>query len=81
MSVTVRYFASLRESLGRDEDTLDSGAAATVDEVWKAVNGGQPLPGNVLAAVNLTYVNPDHPVKDGDEVAFVPPVTGGYRDA
>ena len=77
MSVTVRYFASLRESLGRDEDVLDSGAAATVGEVWNAVSGGKPLPGNVLAAVNLTYVNPDHPVKDGDEVAFFPPVTGG----
>lgn len=77
MSVTVRYFASLRESLGRDEDTVDSADAATVAEVWKTVSGGEPLPGNVLAAVNLTYVSVDHPVKDGDEVAFFPPVTGG----
>lgn len=77
MSVTVKYFASLRESLGRDQDTLDSAAVATVGEVWSTVSNGEPLPGNVLAAVNLTYVNPDHPVKDGDEVAFFPPVTGG----
>ncbi len=77
MSVTVRYFASLRESLGRAEDELDSGDVATVAEVWNAVSGGEPLPGNVLAAVNLTYVSTDHPVKDGDEVAFFPPVTGG----
>jgi molybdopterin synthase sulfur carrier subunit len=77
MSVTVRYFASLRERLGRAEDTVDSSAVATVGEVWEKVSGGEPLPGNVLAAVNLTYVSTDHPVKDGDEVAFFPPVTGG----
>ncbi|MDH3411523.1 MAG: molybdopterin converting factor subunit 1 [Gammaproteobacteria bacterium] len=77
MSVTVRYFASLRETLGRAEDTVDSSAVTTVAEVWHTLNGGKPLPGNVLSAVNLTYVSPDHPVKDGDEVAFFPPVTGG----
>ncbi len=77
MSVTVRYFASLRETLGRAEDTVDSSAVTTVAEAWHSVSGGEPLPGNVLCAVNLTYVSPDHPVKDGDEVAFFPPVTGG----
>ena len=77
MSVTVKYFASLRETLGRSEDTVDSSKAATVGEVWDAVSGGEPMPGNVLAAVNLTYVNLNHPVNDGDEVAFFPPVTGG----
>ncbi len=77
MSVSVKYFASLRETLDRAEDSIDSAAAATVGEVWEVASGGQPLPGNVLAAVNLTYVPLDHPVKDGDEVAFFPPVTGG----
>jgi molybdopterin synthase sulfur carrier subunit len=77
MSGTVRDFASLRETLGRGEDSVDGGSVSTVEEVWDAVSGGAPLPGNVLAAVNLTYVSPKHPVKDGDEVAFFPPVTGG----
>jgi len=77
MSVTVRFFASLRETLGRDEDSVDGGSVSTVEEVWDTVSDGAPLPGNVLAAVNLTYVSPQHPVKDGDEVAFFPPVTGG----
>ena len=77
MSVTVKYFASLRESLGRDEQIVDSDSVSTVEDVWRLVSGGRPLPGNVLTAVNLTYVATSHPVKDGDEVAFFPPVTGG----
>ncbi len=36
-----------------------------------------PLPGNILAAVNMDYVELDSNVKDGDEIAFFPPVTGG----
>ena len=48
-----------------------------VIDVWLRVGGGRPLPADVLAAVNLCYVDKDHPVGDGDEVAFFPPVTGG----
>lgn len=77
MSVTVKYFASLRETLGREEQTVDSTSVSTVEDVWQQISGGRPLPGNVLTAVNLTYVSTSHPVKDGDEVAFFPPVTGG----
>ena len=77
MAVTVRYFASLRERMGRGEDRLPPPLPATVDEVWSRVGGGEPLAGNVLTAVNLEYVDPGHPVADGDEVAFFPPVTGG----
>lgn len=77
MSVTVKFFASLRETLGREEQVVDSISVSTVEDVWHEVSGGQPLPGNVLTAVNLTYVSTSHPVKDGDEVAFFPPVTGG----
>ena len=77
MSVTVKYFASLRETLGREEQIVDGASVSTVEDVWHQVSGGKPLPGNVLTAVNLTYVPPGHPVRDGDEVAFFPPVTGG----
>ena len=77
MVITVRYFASLRERMGRGEDRLHPPLPATVDEVWSRVGGGEPLAGNVLTAVNLEYVDPGHPVADGDEVAFFPPVTGG----
>jgi molybdopterin synthase sulfur carrier subunit len=77
MSVVVRYFAGLREQMGRQQDELDAGSCATVAEVWKAVSGSEVIPDNLLSAVNLEYVASDHPVIDGDEVAFFPPVTGG----
>ncbi len=77
MTIPVRYFASLAEELGRRDDRLDAVQAATVAEVWRAANGARELPGNVLSAVNHEYVDRAHPVRDGDEVAFFPPVTGG----
>ena len=77
MSITVRYFASLKESVGRSEDDLTITGLLTVNEVWNLTNLGKPLPENILAAVNMEYVEFDNIVKDGDEVAFFPPVTGG----
>ncbi len=79
MSITVKYFASLREILGRSEDSLEIGDGnITVSEVWKQVAGKQKsLPDDVLTVINMEYVKPDAQVKDGDEVAFFPPVTGG----
>jgi molybdopterin synthase sulfur carrier subunit len=77
MTIRVRYFASLREKMGRIEDTLVAEDIATVSDVWKVVGGGQPLPEQILCAVNMDYAEPQSVVKDGDEVAFFPPVTGG----
>jgi sulfur-carrier protein len=77
MTIKVRYFASLRESLGRSEDCLTATGLVSVREVWQQLNSTLPLPSNILAAVNMEYVALDHNVQDGDEVAFFPPVTGG----
>lgn len=75
MSITVRMFAGLRERAGIDETRLDD-TPATVADAWQAVTD-LDRPGNTLAAVNHEYVALDHPLTDGDEVAFFPPVTGG----
>lgn len=77
MTIRVRYFASLREKMGRIEDTLVAEDISTVADVWRIVGAGQPLPEQVLCAVNMDYAEPGASVKDGDEVAFFPPVTGG----
>ncbi len=77
MTIRVRYFASLREKMGRIEDTLVAEDIATVGDVWRVVSTGQPLPEQLLCAVNMEYAEASAPVKDGDEVAFFPPVTGG----
>jgi len=79
MSIKVRYFASLKENLGRSEDELEQAENLTVLMVWERLNETKPLPGNTLVAVNMEYVGLDCTVQDGDEVAFFPPVTGGCK--
>ncbi|MGZ5050057.1 MAG: molybdopterin converting factor subunit 1 [Methylobacter sp.] len=77
MSITVRYFASLKERIGRSEERLEFVNLSSVGDVWRSANPDTPVPDNILAAVNMEYVDFDAAVKDGDEVAFFPPVTGG----
>ncbi|WP_404357507.1 molybdopterin converting factor subunit 1 [Methylotuvimicrobium sp. KM1] len=77
MSVKVRYFASLKDSIGRSEDLVDVNGIVTVAEIWAMANANRPMSDNILAAVNMEYVDIEHTVQNGDEVAFFPPVTGG----
>ena len=78
MRVTVKFFASLKEQFEKPELVLEfSEQQTTVSEIWKQVSQTQELPANVLSAINLEYAQVDDLVKDGDEVAFFPPVTGG----
>jgi molybdopterin synthase sulfur carrier subunit len=78
MSIRVRYFASLRERLGRAGDEIAHDAEVrTVADVWARASRGQPLPDNTLVAINTEYASLDREVREGDEIAFFPPVTGG----
>jgi MoaE-MoaD fusion protein len=75
MRVTVRLFAGLRERAGRSRLDLDD--VARVEDVWPALGLGGDVPPGVLYAVNRKYVEPGHELTDGDEVALIPPVSGG----
>lgn len=77
MSITVKFFARLREQTGMDEVSLPFAENMDVAQVWGLVAVGQMLPDNTLCAINMEYVNLHAVVKDDDEVAFFPPVTGG----
>jgi molybdopterin synthase catalytic subunit len=73
VTVTVRLFAGLRERAGWSERQIE---AATVGDVWPALALGEE-PGGLLYAVNKAYASADRALEHGDEVAVIPPVSGG----
>jgi len=82
--IEVRYFASIRESLGLSHEQFPAPAVTTVAMLLEALarkHGDKAqvvlAAGKVLAAVNHEVVPVTTKVRDGDEVAFFPPVTGG----
>lgn len=78
MSIKVRFFASMRDRMGKGDATVNfSGAKMTVTDVWQQAANGAPMPESTLIAINMEYTDNNAVVKDGDEVAFFPPVTGG----
>ena len=77
MSVQIKYFASLRESLGRAGEQVAITEGMSVNELWQSATGKKGRPNQVLVAINQEYATFSSIVKDGDEVAFFPPVTGG----
>jgi molybdopterin synthase catalytic subunit len=74
MRVTVRLFAGLRELAGKSRLELED--VARVSDVWPRLGLGDE-PGGLLYAVNREYVSTDRTLVDGDEVALIPPVSGG----
>lgn len=81
MRVTVRLFARLRDIAGASELTREIGSGATVGMVWKTLASEFPelaqYERSISSALNADYARMDAPVRDGDEVAFLPPVSGG----
>src|SRR5579875_3752732 len=78
MRVTVRLFAGLRERAGADELTLELPDGARVADALRAVaeiTDGVP----VVMAVNREYADDTHPLAAGDELALIPPVSGGAK--
>jgi molybdopterin synthase catalytic subunit len=73
MSVRVRLFAGLRERAGWSQREIE---AATIADVWPALELGDE-PAGLLYAVNQEYAQRDRALADGDEVAVIPPVSGG----
>ena len=84
MRVTVRVFARLRELAGEGEwgeDVPTTAGAVSVETVWQAAARRhpplEPFGGAISCAVNATFARMTTPVGEGDEVAFLPPVSGG----
>jgi molybdopterin synthase catalytic subunit len=74
--VTVRLFAGLREQAGTSRRELELERGATAADVWPALGLGERPPG-LLVAVNREYADAAQALSDGDEVALIPPVSGG----
>jgi molybdopterin converting factor subunit 1 len=81
MRVTVRLFARLRDLAGAGELVREVPDAATVQTVWQSLTAEMPAladyEGTMSVAVNAEYARMAAPVHDGDEIAFLPPVSGG----
>ena len=80
MRVLVRLFASYREAAGRGQFELDVPDGARVRDVLARILAEHPLLRShreIVAARNREYVGLDEPVAEGDEVALIPPVSGG----
>ena len=76
MQVSIRLFAGLRERAGTGARELELPASATVADVWAALELGDE-PSGLLYAVNKSYAAASTDLSDGDEVAVIPPVSGG----
>ena len=81
MDVDVRYFAMIREIVGRSGERRRVPEGATAGDLFDALASEHPrlarLKPMVMPMVNQAYVPVDHPLRHGDEVAFIPPVSGG----
>jgi len=80
VKIRVRLFASFREAAGTTTLTWDAPDDATVSAVVAALSDTYPFgpaAEKALLAVNQEYVGGDYRLRDGDELALIPPVSGG----
>lgn len=81
MKIKVRLFAALRESAGRGDLAVDLPEGATAEDAFRELAvlhpALAPRRAHLQAAVNRRYSPFDAPLADGDELVFIPPVSGG----
>ncbi|MEB3254963.1 MAG: MoaD/ThiS family protein [Synechococcaceae cyanobacterium] len=84
LRVRVLLFAGLREKAGWGEQALQAPAGATPRSLWRELVGAGALPagdgalpGELRVAINQAFASPDTPLADGDDLAFLPPISGG----
>jgi len=81
IAVTIRFFAAYADVIGRASVEISLAPAATVGdllaELRRSVPEARGLPERPLCAVNLVHVLPTHRLREGDEVAILPPLAGG----
>lgn len=81
MRVRVRLFAFLRDSVGREQLEVEVPEGATPEDVWRRLAGDHPglsaRRPSLAVAVNRAYARFDAPLAPGDEVVFIPPISGG----
>jgi molybdopterin converting factor subunit 1 len=81
VKVRLLHFASFRDAVGREEELRELHEGGRVEELWAILSREVPLFARFAAmppaAVNREYVPPSTVLRDGDEVAFLPPVAGG----
>jgi molybdopterin converting factor small subunit len=80
MRVQVLYFAAFRDAVGKDGETRELAEHSTVADLWGAarkVPYFARFPVMPPAAVNREYAAAETRLRDGDEVAYLPPVAGG----
>jgi molybdopterin converting factor subunit 1 len=81
VKVRLLHFASFRDAVGREEELRELPEGGRVEELWAILSREVPLFARFAAmppaAVNREYVPASTVLRDGDEVAFLPPVAGG----
>lgn len=81
--ITVKYFANLKQMAGKDEDQFDINEGITLEQLSELIEQNVPQLGDmvrekkVMISLNYDVVPLDTVVKDGDEIALLPPFSGG----
>lgn len=79
MKLTIKYFAALRECVGKSEEEF-SASVTTVEEVYQMLNDKYTFPvdkHHLKVALNEEYAQFDDKISEGDTIVFIPPVAGG----